>query len=276
MKHSMKKILLTTTASVVIALCAPTARAAFQPFTVAEGSVAGTAANTFEAGKLTGNYVEDVTVNRDGTFNTSLLFNAGTFGDLQGGTISNSFLTSARAPFSAPGQYGVYVTLTGNGTYVTSASGTLFTFTPGGKLTLSVDPTNDTTFSGINVTGDTANDYMIGQGLVTGGEGTLRAGCVPTNSINCGSFGTNTSFALTTQGERYFTQPRPFYGFSLESGQFDFIDVNNFGTQRTTGSLDAVFVGSGSTTDVPEPGSVALLGIGLLGLAVGLRQRARA
>ncbi len=275
MTHRMKKTLLATAATAALALCTTAANAAFQPFTVDEGSVPGTAANTFEAGKLTGNYVEDVTVNRDGTFNTSLLFNAGTFGDVQGGTVSNSFLTSASAPFAAAGQYGIYATLTGNGTYVTSASGTLFTFTPGGTLTLSIDPTNDTTFSGIGVAGNTANDFTIGQGLVTGGEGTLRAGCVPSGSINCGSFGTNTSFALTTQGESYFTLPRPFYRFSLESGQFDFIDVNNFGTQRTTGSLDAVFIGGGPTV-IPEPGSIALLGIGLLGLAIGLRRHVRA
>ena len=205
MKHCLKKNFLTTVAAATLALCAITANAAYQPFTVAEGSVAGTPANTFEAGKLTGNYVQDVTVNRDGTFNTSLLFNAGTFGDLQGGTISNSFLTSASAPFAAPGQYGVYATLTGNGTYVTMASGTDFIFTPGGKLTLSIDPTSDTTFNGINVTGEIANDTVIGQGIVAGGEGVLRAGCVPSGSINCGSFGTNTSFALTSQGESFFT-----------------------------------------------------------------------
>lgn len=274
MTHCMKKTLLATAATAVLALCVTQANAAFQPFTVAEGSVAGTPADTFEAGKLTGNYVQDVTVNRDGTFNTTLLFNAGTFGDLQGSTISNSFLTSASAPFSGPGQYGVYAILTGNGTYVTSASGTLFTFTPGGSLTLSIDPTNDTTFSGIGVSGGTGNDYSIGQGLVTGGEGTLRAGCVPTGSINCGSFGTNTSFALTTQGESYFTSPRPFYNFSLESGQFDFIDVNTFSTQRTTGSLDASFIGN-NPTEVPEPGNLALMGIGLFGLALGLRRHAR-
>lgn len=261
-------------------LASASSHAAFAPFTVSEGSVVGTPANTFVAGKVTGNYIENVTLSADGTFNTQILFNAGTFGDINGTTINGSSVTSATAPFADPSKYALYAILSSNGTYVTTGAGTTFTFSPGGNLTLSIDPTNDTTFAtsatpgalgNLATTGGVGDDFVIGTGAVIGGGGTLSSTCTVNSTINCGSFGANTSLSLTAAGSQFFTAPIPFYNIALTSGQFDFIDVTQFGAQRTTGSLDATF--AGTPNNVPEPESIALFGVGLLGLGAGMRRR---
>jgi hypothetical protein len=96
------------------------------------------------------------------------------------------------------------------------------------------------------------------------------------SGINCGNFGASSNFTLTAQGSAYFTSPQPFYNVSFQSGQ-----LNNFsptGTQRINGSLDVIFQGGGgggggSGNPIPAPGTVALLGLGILGLAVMQRKR---
>ena len=74
MKQFGNKTLLAAAITAALTLASASANAAFAPFTVDEGSVVGTPANTFVAGKVTGNYVENVTLNPDGTFTTQILF----------------------------------------------------------------------------------------------------------------------------------------------------------------------------------------------------------
>ena len=178
----------------------------------------------------------------------------------------------------------IYAFMMGSGTYIpTAGGGADFTFTSGGSLNLWLDYDGSSIASFLapttgNLPWTTASlDTLIATGAVTGGTGTLTpllSSCGPHplnptgSGINCGSFGTTTSFVLTAAGSDYFIAPVPFYEVSFQSGQ-----LNNFevaGTQTINGSLDVVF------NRVPEPSSIALVGLGLIGLAAGLRRRKQA
>ncbi len=244
--------------------------ATFPDFTVDEGSVAGAIANTFVADKITGNYVEVATFNPDGTFDLSLQWSAGQFVANDGTTGLNTQLGGFGAS-----NYNMYALFQTTGTFNTVAGVTNFAFNSGGSLNLLIDADQDTTFgqpgtgNAAWTTANTVDDVLIATGAIINGNGVLDttlATC-QNGGINCGSFGTTASFGLVQPaGGNYFVLPNPFYNVSFESGQ-----LNNFdptGTQVINGSLDVVF------GNVPEPASLALVGIGLIGF--GLRSRKKA
>jgi hypothetical protein len=281
MKFTMKKSLLTIAVTLTLGAASTVATAAlFNPFTVDETSVTGALANPAlsaplpgsEPGKITGNYVETLTFTggASGTFTGALRWNAGQFVATDGATILPNQLNGLVAS-----NYGLYALLSISGSYVPGAAPgtTVFTLAGGNALSVWIDPDSNTTFTGANVNVTGGEDYQIASGLTVSGTGTLDP-ALPTcggGGINCGSFGTTTTFALTALGQNYFTGPNPFYNLSFQSGQINLLTPTLSGVAQTTnGSLDVVF------GRVPEPASLALMGIGLMGLAASVRRRKQA
>lgn len=94
-----------------------------------------------------------------------------------------------------------------------------------------------------------------------------------------GSFGGIFGVTLTPAGSSFFTSPVPFHQFGTNQQTPDaafLVNPNPFpaGGFATEDKVDLVLITNGpSSFVVPEPGTLAMFGIGLLGLAAILRRR---
>ncbi|MBG6220640.1 MULTISPECIES: flocculation-associated PEP-CTERM protein PepA [unclassified Janthinobacterium] len=239
-------------------------------FTADEGSVPGTAPNLVVADRISFEYhsrVEQTIVGGLGGGNdpftqTGFLTKAA-FGSPNGGSVPSQL--------NALNGYGIYGLFTITGQSNGLGSGILANFQTL-SMTLYIDPNQNTSLSVSNVAGSpvtvggvSADDYAIVTYTLDVGEAHVF------NGLAQGDFKALMNATLTPQGQLFFVNPNPFFPFESLSG-----NTNSFVGGSLTNSFIAMSDGGGLElfqAAVPEPGTIALLGIGLFGLGMTARRQ---
>ncbi|QPG06433.1 flocculation-associated PEP-CTERM protein PepA [Salinimonas marina] len=211
------------------------------------------------ADKLNGGYTETLMFDGEGNFSAQaavtfaqLFGSDGTQNSSQIGSVIGSeyklyALFSATGTVSVPGEQGSNSSLTG----------------AEGSFSLFLDQDNN---FGVNIADDDPINFTT-----VGTAGDLLLG---TSNMLMENYGlqyewggvfdfTWGDFTLTADGQSFFVAPNPFYNFVIADGDFDTFAVT--GSQRVTGDVSAVFV--------PEPSTLAVLALGLLGLGATSRRK---
>lgn len=254
---------------------------AYEVFTVNPNSIPGTSGfSTFQADSLSGVSSGQILLDASTQTATESGYVSFTAFNLGGSAVSN--FTSGLATAPAPDQYyGLYLDFTLTASLVTGSFGAanstynLDTLT----FTLYADPDLNTTFTqaslinAASIGGNISDDIVLATGSLIIGQSNIILGGVALNST--------TDFQTTAEGNAFFTSPIPFYEHMFDAFN-NTGDAVIFGYDAATGCLTGeciVAVKSGVGTfdfkGVPEPATLALLGIGLLGFGTSrLRKKA--
>ncbi len=151
-------------------------------------------------------------------------------------------------------------------------------------LNLWADPGNDNTYNKATVNND-ASVTTVGNQILLGTVNEVLAGTAGINVLGGAFQNVNSNFNLTAAGQQFFISPNPFYQFAFSAFNNTSqglscngnTNVNTGGASNgCAGAFTAVAINneSGITdfNNVPEPASLAIFGIGLMGL-VSLRRR---
>jgi hypothetical protein len=256
-----------------------TASADFLDFTVNEGAVgAPTVGNTVNADILNGGYEEVLTFDGAGNFTatavadfTAYRANEGAVGVFSQLGSPNCTPSTPQAVCEAMPSYAIYAVFTSTGVAVPGADPNTTEFIGNtGQVALYLDRHQDTEKSAAaGVTGGNSDDELIltSATLLQGGGRLVPAGS-PGFPEGGGTFSlVFGDLVLSSFGELYFPSLAGLTLTAISSGDFNFFEPT--GVQTVTGDLSVGFQA------VPEPLTLSLFGMSLLGTGIAVRRRRR-
>ena len=242
-------------------------------FTVQEGSIPEATFNLVTADKLALRYEAFINQTAGGSFTETGYFDATAL--VLGNTAVGSQLNTNEGLFGGAG-YALYgkFSVSGNITFVGTTA--LATFNSG-SFELYSDFNQDTTKTigagGTTTFAFTADDALLGSSNVVLSGSQANVPLVGNQAASGGSYIINYGdLDLTAQGSAYFISPSPFYFVVSVSGENE-----SFNPPLTAGNYQGIAQGDASAVfvAVPEPATVALLGLGLLGMGISLRRKTK-
>lgn len=233
--------------------------------------------NNFYATEINGGSSERLTINPGGPGVGSL---STSFGYLSFSGFSNTGPLGPLGPVAGIDSglgvtHGLYLTFDLVATLATGTVGTVgstYNILPGDlnftvwKDVGFVNPLTRTTFTPATLGAEAgyaqfADDIMLG-------SGTSLVGLAGINALGGAFLNSSTTYANTAAGDAYFVDPVPFYTLAFNA-------FNNTGPGVSINATHVAINAAGVVdfNQVPEPATLALLGMGLIGMGVSLRKR---